>query len=61
MPVVEITEKELLAIRAVTYGCNTNKRLQGASFVSGIGTENEEMITFYEAINVVDSFIDKVK
>ena len=59
MRLIEVSEKELLALKAVVYGCNTNKRLVGASYLTGIGTENEKTISFYEALKIVDEMFDE--
>ena len=59
MRLIEVNEKEFLAIKAVVYGCNTNKRLVGASFLTGIGTEKEKTISFYDALKIVDEMFDE--
>ena len=56
--IVEIDEKEWLAIKAVKYGCETNKRLIMGSYVADIGTEHEQSIGFGEAINVVNDLLE---
>ena len=61
MPLIEISEKQLLALNAVVYGCNTNKRLAGASFMSGIGSDNPKTISFYEAIGIVSEMLEKLE
>lgn len=61
MPTMDITEKQLLAIRAVAYGCNTNRRLAGASFLENAGTDEEKSISFYEAIDVVYDLLETIK
>ena len=55
----EVTEKQILAIKAVVYGCNTNRRLVGSTFVSGIGSESEQTISFYEAISIADDLLEQ--
>ena len=58
---IEINEKELLAIKAVKYGCETNKRLIMSSYladVTAVGTEQEQSIGFGEAINIVTDLGD---
>ena len=61
MPLIEVSEKQLLALNAVVYGCNTNKRLVGASFMSGIGSDNPKTISFYEAIGIVSEMLEKLE
>ena len=58
---IKITDKELLAIKAVAYGCNKNSRLIISTFVTSIGTEEEKKIGFGEALNVVSDLIEKVE
>ena len=57
---IEINEKELLAIKAVKYGCETNKRLVMSSYLTAIGTEQEQSIGFGEAINIVTDLLDRL-
>ena len=59
MMLFEITEKQILALKAVVYGCNTNRRLVGATFVSGVGSESEQTISFYEAIRIADDLLEQ--
>ena len=58
MRLIKIGDNEELALRAVVYGCNTNKRLQGASYLADMHSENPKQITFYKAIEIVDEMID---
>ena len=53
------TPEELLALRAVYRGCNTNRRLFGSVYVLNFGTENEKEISYYDALSVVDKMIQK--
>ncbi len=53
------TPEELLALRAVYRGCNTNIRLFGSVYVLNFGTENEKEISYYDALSVVDKMIQK--
>lgn len=57
----EITEKELLSIKAVRYGCASNKRLIMSNFVTGIGTESEQSIGFGEALNIVGDLLKRLE
>lgn len=59
MRMFEITEKQILALKAVIYGCNTNRRLVGSVFVSGIGSESEQTISFYDAIRIADDLLEQ--
>lgn len=53
------TPEELLALRAVYRGCNTNRRLFGSVYVLNFGTLNEKEISYYDALSVVDKMIQK--
>lgn len=57
MGLIEVSEKQLLALKAVVHGCNTNKRLVGASYMHNIQSESPEMISYYEAIKTVDEML----
>ena len=59
MRLIEVSEKQLLAIKAVVHGCNTNKRLVGASYMHNIRSEKPEMISYYEAIKTVDEMLSQ--
>ena len=62
-----MTSKELLALKAVCYGCNKNKKCgDGATFViyEDIVNNNlniKEEITFYEALKIMYEFIDNIE
>ena len=58
MRLIKLDDKRELSLKAIVYGCNTNKRLVGASFMTGIGSDNCETISFYDALKVVDEMID---
>ena len=62
MKTVTLTDTEILALRAVVYGCNTNRRCFGASFLRRNFDEsgNEEMITFFTAIESVSDLLDRL-
>lgn len=60
MRLFELTEQRELALKAVVYGCNTNARLKGASFMTGIGSEKTQIISYYEALSVVDKMMDSI-
>ena len=55
-----ITEKQLLALKAVAYGCNKNKRLVGSTYVSDIFGENPQEISFFDALNIVYEILGKM-
>lgn len=55
-----ITENQLLALKAVAYGCNKNKRLVGSTYVSDIFGENPQEISFFDALNIVYEILDKM-
>ena len=59
MRMIEVSEKQLLALKAVVHGCNTNKRLVGASYMKNIRSEKPEMISYYEAIKTVDEMLSQ--
>lgn len=58
---LELTEKQILALKAVTYGCNTNSRLRGASYMIGRATNHPQEISFYEALSIVDQLIADIE
>lgn len=60
MRMIELTEQRELALKAVVYGCNTNTKLKGASFMTGIGSEKTQTISFYEALSVIDKMMDSI-
>ena len=43
---IELTEKQILALKAVAYGCNKNKRLVGASYVYDIHSKKHKIFLF---------------
>ena len=56
---IEITEEQLLAIKAMAYGCANNKRLVGASYMTGLSTEKSQRIPFGKALEIVQEFVDE--
>lgn len=58
---LELTESEILALKAVAYGCNKNKRLDGSTFIEDIHSENLKSISFYDALIAVYEIIDKLE
>ena len=56
-----LTEKEILSLRAVAYGANTNKKLVAGFFtVYNDDRSVKEMIPFDEAIETVYALLDKI-
>ena len=43
------------------YGCNKNRKLDGALFISDIHSTNQQMISFFEALSIVYELIDKLE
>lgn len=55
-----LTEKEILALRAVAYGANTNKKL-GVGYLTVYDDDKSvDMIPFDEAIKTVYALLDKI-
>ena len=44
MKKARLSSQELFALQAVRRGCNTNKKLIGASYVQNFGTDKEKEI-----------------
>lgn len=58
---VALSDKEILALRAVAYGANTNKKLVAGFFtVYNDDRSVKEMIPFDEAIETVYALLDKI-
>jgi len=61
----KLTKKQLLALKAVVYGCNTNKKCgNGGIFVvyENVSNKNfniKEEITFIEALKIMFELIEK--
>ena len=51
------TEQQIIALKAVLYGCNTNKRIIGGKYLCGIGTKKEQLISFNDALHEVHKII----
>ncbi len=58
---ISLTDKQILALKAVAYGCNKNKRLVGASYVSDIHSTKTQDISFYEALTLVYEILDELE
>ena len=60
----KLTKKELLALKAVVYGCNTNRKCENGIFCvwENIGTDRaniKEEIPFVEALEIMFKFIEQ--
>lgn len=59
--IIEITDKELTAIMAAGFTLTHSKEVRrGGIFVENICNSNSRRISFYEAVDVLYGFIDKV-
>ena len=57
---IKITEEQLLAIKAMAYGCVNNKRLVGASYMTGLSTDSHQSIPFDKAWGIVQGFVEEI-
>lgn len=53
-----ITDQEIFALRAVAYGCNTNKKLLGGHFLD---RKTNKTISFENALVTVYEMIERMK
>lgn len=58
---LELTESEVLALKAVAYGCNKNKKLVGSTYIEDINAEQPKEISFYDALIKIYSVIDHIE
>ena len=59
---MNLSEKELLALKAVCYGCRKNKRLIGSIFVENFrDPDRRQEIDFLEALEIVHDLIEKME
>ena len=58
---LELTEKEVLALKAVAYWCNKNQRLVGSIYIEDIKAKKPKEITFYDALIAVFSIIGHIE
>ena len=57
-----ISEIDLLSLKAVLHGCNTNRKLVGSHFVHNIhDSKNRKEISFEKAIQNVMSLIERLE
>jgi len=61
-PLMEITNKQLLALRAVINGCNTNTKLRHCDYMIFDKKTRipEERMSYAEAINIAVDLINKL-
>lgn len=55
-----ITEEEIFALKAVAFGCNTNRNLQsvyGSTFLEG---KTQKMVSFKDALITVYKLIERL-
>jgi len=57
-----MTKKQLLALKAVLYGCNTNIKLEHCDYTIFDRKENkvDERMSYAEAINIAVDLINKL-
>ena len=53
-----ITDQEIFSLRAVAYGCNTNKKLLGGHFLD---RKTNQTISFENALVTVYEMIERMK
>lgn len=54
-----LDEETALAIAAGAHGCNTNKRLFGASYMRNFRSDNPQSISYYRAIEILTEIAEK--
>ena len=59
---MNLSKKELLALKAVYFGCRKNKRLIGSTFVENFrDPDRRKEIDFSEALEIVHDLIEKME
>ena len=59
---MNLSKKELLALKAVYFGCRKNKRLIGSTFVENFrDPDRRQEIDFSEALEIVHDLIEKME
>lgn len=58
---LELTENEVLALKAVAYVCNKNSKLIASTYIENTGVANPRTISFYDALLAVFSIIDHIE
>lgn len=53
-----LTEEEVFALRAVAFGCNTNPKLQRATFLD---RDTNKTVSFEDALVTVYELIERLK
>ena len=56
-----ITDEEILALRAVIYGCNINSRLTISSYLRNAGQEDEQRMEFTEAVRIAHDLVVRLE
>lgn len=56
-----VSDKELLALKAVAHGCNINRKLVGATCLLDIKNPKSESILYFDAIVIVYELIDRLE
>lgn len=59
--VLELTENEVLALKAVAYGCNINSELMDSKFIENTALAKPRTISFYDALMTIYSVIDSIE
>ena len=56
---IALSDKQILALKAVAYGCNKNSRLKGAEYIIFADNSMDELqeISFHEALTIVHEII----
>lgn len=57
-PIPFLTDQEIFALRAVAYGCNTNKKIIGGHFLD---RKTNKTISFEDAIVSVYGMIERME
>lgn len=59
---MKFSDDDILSLKAVLYGCNINKKLQGGHYVlNPLELEKTKEISFYKAIQNVMSIVEKLE
>lgn len=55
-----LTEEEIFALRAVAYGCNTNRKLQPGGIRIFLDTKSGKTVKFKDALIAVYNLIERL-
>ena len=58
---IVVNEEQVLALNAVFYGCNTNKRLVGSTYLQGLKSNHPKEIKFYDALKIVSELLESME